>query len=232
MKSMLVLAAALSLAVSGTEPATACESQGGYVASIDADLRPLSVPAAEIGAWLNASPYSSGIRFTSELHGRDLWLDVTAFPDEAPEVGSVRALMQLGRVVAADFDQLVLVDGDEALFVIGEPDLRRVGCQFIWPAHAGTDPIHLMREIVEALHEGQNRQPLKGLSPSGSAGTTIHAVALIEGQINPVWLDTARPGAASPEPEDRNSDRLVALKAPRVQAMAVSVPGAIILGGL
>lgn len=232
MKSVVMLTAALGLGVIAADPAVACESQGGFVASNDAHLAPLSVPAADIDAWLNASPYSSGIRFKSALHGRDLWLDITAFPEQAPEVGSVRALMQMGRVVTADFDQLVLVDGERVLFVISEPDLRRVGCQFIWPARKGSDPISLMRQLVEALWEEQGLEPPEGLSPDGSVGTTIHAMALIEDHLNPAWVASARPGAKSPESEDRHPDHMVELEAPRIQAMADPAQGAVIVGGL
>jgi hypothetical protein len=232
MKSVSLLAAALGLTVVAVSPAVSCETHEGSVVTREAHLKPLSVPAADIDAWLNASPYSSGIRFKSALHGRDLWLDITAFPKQAPEVGSVRALMQMGRVATADFDQLVLVDGEQALFVISEPDLRGVGCQFMWPGQKGTDPISLMRQLVEALREGQGLQPLEGLSPDGSAGTTIHAMALIEDHLNPAWVASARPGAASPTPGDRHPDHIVELEAPRVQAMAVPANRSFVVGGL
>ena len=232
MKCVLMLAAALGLGMTALNPAAACDSQAGYIASTEAHLAPLSVSAEDIGAWLNASPYSSGIRFKADMHGRDLWLDITAFPEQAPELGSVRALMQMGRVVAAEFDQLVLVDGDETLFVISEPDLRRVGCQFSWPVQKGANPIGLMRDLVEALREGQGDQPFEGLSSTGTVGTTMHAMALIEDHLNSAWVDTARPGAATPEPEDRHPDYMVELEAPRVQAMADPVRSAIIVGGI
>ena len=100
--------------------------------STEPHLEPLSVPAPKIGAWLTASPYSNGIRFTSVMQGHDLRLDIIDFPERAPEVGSIRALMQLGRVVNADFEQLILVDGQEALFVVAGPVtyLCRSRCSF------------------------------------------------------------------------------------------------------
>lgn len=200
--------------------------------SAEPHLEPLSVPAPEIGAWLTASPYSNGIRFTSVMQGHDLRLDIIDFPDRAPEVGSIRALMQLGRVVKADFERLVLVDGQEALFVVAEKDLRNVGCQFVWPVESGANPIELMRKLVEALREEEGGHPIEGLSATGSAGTTLQAVAIVQDHLNPAWVASARPGATKPDTQNERPDYLVGVTAPRVQATAMLVSKPIVLSGL
>lgn len=231
MTSRLSLAAALGAAVLAANPAASCE-QGAFAPSTEEHLQPLSVPASEIGAWLTASPYSSGIHFTSELHGRDLWLDITDFPERAPEVGSIRALMQLGRVVDADLDRLVLVDGQEALFVVAEADLRSVGCQFVWPANTGANPIDLMRRMIEALREENGGRPIEGLTTTGSAGTSVNAVAIVEDHLNVAWVESARPGATAPDIPDQRPDHMVGLEAPRVQASAMPARERLAFNGL
>lgn len=220
MTSHLPLAVALGAAVLAASSAASCE-QGAFASSTEEHLQPLSVPASEVGTWLTASPYSSGIHFTSELHGRDLWLDITDFPARAPEVASIRALMQLGRVVSADFDRLVLVDGREAQFVVAETDLRSVGCQFVWPANTGANPIDLMRRMIEALREENGGRPIKGLTTTASAGTSANAVAIVEDYLNVAWVESARPGATVPDIPDQRLDHMVGLEAPRVQASAM-----------
>lgn len=220
-------AAAFGLALIAASPAASC-GQGAFAPSTEAHLEPMSVPASEIGAWLTASPYSSGIRFTSEMRGRDLWLDVTDFPERAPEIGSVRALMQLGRVVDTDFDRLVLADGQEAFFAIAEEDLRSVGCQFVWPINTGSDPIQLMSSIVEALRDEEGGRVLEGLSSAGTVATTVQAMAVVKDRFNPAWIASARPGATVPD----SLDHMVGFAAPRVQAAATPFGEAIVLGGL
>ena len=225
------LAAALGLALIVTSPAASCE-EGAMTPSTEPHLEPLSVPAPEIGAWLTASPHSGGIRFTSVMHGRDLWLDIIDFPEHAPEVGSIRALMQLGRVADADFERLVLVDGQEALFVVGEADLRNVGCQFVWPVRIGPNPIDLMRKLVEALREEEGGHPIEGLSATGSAGTTLQAVAIVQDHLNPAWVASARPGATPPDTQNERQDYLTGVRAPLVQAVAMPVSEPLVLSGL
>ncbi len=224
-------AAALGILVAFVSPTWACGEEH-LVPSTDANLEPLSVPAQEIGAWLTASPSSSGIRFASTLHDHDLWLDIIDFPDRAPEVGSVRALMQLGRVAGSGFDRLLLVDGQEVLFVLSETDLRNVGCQFIWPSNTGADPIMLMRTLIGTIREEASGAPIKGVSASGSVETTIQAVSVVRDSLNPAWVSSARPGNKTLQlPKDR-PDEMVGTVVPLVQAKARPKDGALVLSGL
>lgn len=223
--------AALGIFLAIANPAAACDEKH-FFPSADAALEPLSVPAQNIGAWLTASSASSGIRFASALHGRDLWLDITDFPDRAPEVGSVRALMQLGRVAGEGFDRLLLVNGQEVLFVLNETDLRTVGCQFVWPSNTGADPLMLMRTLIEAIRDEGTGAPMAGLSGSGSMTTTIQAALVVQDSLNPAWVSTARPGNKAPDTPKGRQDEMVGTVAPRVQAAVHPASEMLVLSGL
>ncbi len=225
------ISAMFSILLALASPASACEEQR-FFPSLEADLEPLSVPAQEIGAWLSSSPYSSGIRFASTLHGRDLWLDITDFPDGAPEVGSIRALMQLGRVAGGGFDRLLLVDGQEELFVICESDLRTVGCQFMWPSNSGADPLMLMRTLIETIREKDTNAPIQGVSEPESIPTAIHAMIIVQESLNPAWVSSARPGNEKPPRPEDLQDQMVGSAAPYVQAEARQTGERLVLSGL
>ena len=223
--------AMFSILLAVASPAFACEEER-FFPSLEADLEPLSVPAQELGAWLSASPYSSGIRFASTLHGRDLWLDITDFPDRAPEAGSIRALMQLGRVAGTGFDRLLLVDGQEVLFVVSETDLRTVGCQFIWPSNNGADPLMLMRTLIKTIREENTGALIQDVSEPGSVPTAIHAMMIVQDSLNPAWVSSARPGSEKPKTRKDRQDQMVGTAAPLVQADARLLDKRLVLSGL
>jgi hypothetical protein len=226
-----LIAATFGILLAVASPAAACGEEPFFPSSA-AHLEPFSVPAQEIGAWLTASPYSSGIRFASTLHGRDLRLDVTDFPDRAPEAGSIRALMQLGRVAGKGFDRPLLVDGQEVLFAVNETDLRTVGCQFIWPSNNGADPLMLMRTLIQTIREETTGTPIQDGSEPGSVPTAIYAMMIVQDSLNPAWVASARPGSKKLEiPEDRQKE-MVGTASPLVQADARQTGKRLVLSGL
>ncbi len=196
---MRFVLAALLLALA--EPSLACDGPG-FIPSEEAHLQPLSISPTDIGAALTASSFSHGIQFVSKLQDRELHLSVTHVPAAMPEVGPIRAIMQLGRLVDDGFDQLVLVNHGRKLFVISEPELRDIGCRFVWPGKSSSDPILLLRETVQAIHGYDTDEPINN-QPSGAPLLDgAHALRLIGETLNPAWLPTEQdPGEAVEEPD-------------------------------
>jgi hypothetical protein len=172
---------------------TSVEACDGYVTrhSTAAHLQPKAISADLLADALNSTSYSTGIRFASSRDGSKILLDITHFPTEAPEMGTIRALMQIGRLVDDDFEDLVLVDEATPLFLVSRAELRKVGCRFNWPNNTGEDPIMLMREMVSSLRRAGDDERLV----TGSSALTNQAVAIVLNEINPLWAapDEERP---------------------------------------
>lgn len=177
----ILLRALLPLAVASM-PALACDGYATRVSSAD-HLQPKSVQANLLADALNASPYSTSIRFASSVEGGDLLLDIISYPQQESEVGTIRALMQIGRLVDDGFERLVLVDGDRPLFVVSRAELRQVGCRFNWPNNTGENPLLLMGEMVASLRRADTGE---GLVVRSSVPTT-QVVGVVLNEINPLW---------------------------------------------
>lgn len=146
-------------------------------------LQPVSVQASLLADTLNASPYSTGIRFAASIEGSDLLLEITDYPKQAPEVGTIRALMQIGRIVDDGFERMVLVEDEKPLFTVTREELRKVGCRFNWPNNTGDNPLLLMGEMVASLRRADTGEKLF----SGSSAPTYEAVTIVLEEINPLW---------------------------------------------
>lgn len=59
-------------------------------------LEPLSIDPLEVDDTLNASEFSRGLEISTELRGRELWIDVLSFPGDAPVVTGTAAIIKLG----------------------------------------------------------------------------------------------------------------------------------------
>ena len=227
-----ISAGAFVILLAFASPAAACNQQQ-LVRSTEARLEPQSVSAQEIGKWLTASSFSGGIRFTSTLDGHDLRLDITSFPTHAPEVGSVRAIMQLGRLAGSGFDRLLLVDGQEDLFVISEADLRNVGCQFTWPSRTQADPLMLMRELVGAIREESTGISISELAGSSLVMTNTQAMSIVQDVLNEAWVESARRDDDKVDtPDEDPQDELASIIAPDIRARARQVEKPLVLSGL
>lgn len=185
-----LLRALLSFAVASV-PALACD---GYATRVSSEnhLQPKSVQVGRLADALNASPYSSGIQFASSIKRGDLLLDITSYPQQAPELGTIRALMQIGRLVDDGFEQLVLVDNGRPLFTVSREKLRQVGCRFNWSKNTGDNPLLLMTEMVASLRRANTGEVLV----AGSSAAPHQVVAIVLNEINPLW---AAPGNEQPQ---------------------------------
>lgn len=187
--SVLVLGLVLSL-LSGAVEATDCSRWKRFAAS-EPYLRPLSVPAADIGAHLTASVYSEGIEFVSTLRGTELWLDITRFPGATSAAGAPRAILHVGRLADEAFDTLVLADGQEGKFTITEPELRRLGCRFIWGREGGENPIALLREMYQVMRHYETGHLLSRRFTGHLLGDTSLAMDLNNTLLIPQWALSA-----------------------------------------
>jgi hypothetical protein len=148
----------------------------------------LSVPAGNIGEHLNASVWSEGVMFQSDLKGRDLWLDITHFPGTPTAAKAPAAIIQVGRLADDGFDRLVLAQGDQGLFVIERGALRDIGCQFIWGREGGQNPIALMRDLYRQMSLYDSGMPL-GRGFTGSLlGDTSLALRINNEVLLPAWV--------------------------------------------
>lgn len=192
MYNLLLGAAILALFLSLPELAKATDCNNWVRFSTNAEyLKPISVPAKKIGAHLTESIWSEGIRFDSELKGRELWLDVTYFPGNTTAAGAARAIMQVGRLADESFDQLILSEEDIGLFAISEGKLRDIGCRFIWGREGGENPIALMRDLFSALEHYGTGMPLSADFTGSLLGDTSLALDLNNKILVPGWVMSA-----------------------------------------
>ncbi len=182
--------AVILTALATSAGATGCEKWSRF-ASQDDYLEPHSVPAAKIGKHLSASEWSQGIEFKSTRHGKEVWLDITSYPGETTAAGGSRAIMMVGRLMDENFEKLVLAEAGKGIFVISEPELRAIGCRFIWGKEGGENPIALMRELFKALRWYEGDRPLSTAWNGSLFGDTNNAISLHSEVLMPEWAMSA-----------------------------------------
>ncbi|MFG6572468.1 hypothetical protein ACGYLO_12745 [Sulfitobacter sp. 1A13353] len=170
--------------------ATDC-SEWAYFSSSEEFLEPLSVPAKKIGKHLTVSEYSDDVVFSSRRRGKDVWLDIEDFPATSPAIAATRALMMAGRLMDENFERLVLEDDGNPIFAINEPELREIGCQFIWAREGGQNPLALMRELYQAMVWYEGGRPLSDQWNGSLLGDTGLAAKLSTEVLMPEWAMSA-----------------------------------------
>ena len=173
-----------------TAQATNCSEWSRFSSSEDY-LKPLSVPADQIGPHLSASKWSEGIEFTSRRKGDEIWLDIASYPGTTTAAGGPRAIMMVGRLADESFDRLVLSEEGEGVFAISERDLRSVGCRFIWGRTGGENPIALLREMYPPMVWYENGQPLSTAWDGSLLGDSQRAILIGTEVIIPKWVMSA-----------------------------------------
>lgn len=176
--------------LAGPAAATDC-AQWARFSSTQEYLQPLAVPADRIGSHLSASEWSSGVEIESEMHGDELWIDITSFPGDTTAAAGPRAIMMVGRLADESFSHLVLSDAGTGLFAISEPDIRSIGCQFIWGVEGGQNPIALMREMYAAMTHYGTGQPLSTRWNGNLLGDTTIAINVNNEIVLPGWVMSA-----------------------------------------
>lgn len=170
--------------------ATDCDNWPQF-SSTEAYLEPLSVNAGDMGDHMNNWEWSDGVQFSTELRDEELWLDILSFPGEASAAVAGRTIMQIGRLASEDFDRLVLADDGTGLFLIEKPDLRRIGCQFIWGREGGQNPIALIRDMYRSLAHYPSGAPLSTAFTGSLMGDTSLALKLNNEVLIPKWAVSA-----------------------------------------
>lgn len=190
MRALFVPAVLALLLAPSASQATDC-SRWPRFASSEAYLQPLSMPASDIDEHLNRSVDLEGIEIAAELVDRDLQLDVLYYPGGVTAAAALRVVFMIGRLSDESYDRLVLVDEGELLFYISEPDLRSVGCRFIWRRQAGENPIALMRDFYSNLYFFETDQPVvRGLNGS-LLGDTQRVLQANNEVVLPAWIVSA-----------------------------------------
>jgi hypothetical protein len=170
--------------------ATDCSRWSRFESS-EAYRQPLSVSASDIDDHLNGSVDLEGVDIAAELAGRDLQLDVLHYPGGVTAAAALRFVFMIGRLSDESYDRLVLMDEGEPLFYISEPDLRSVGCRFIWRRQGGENPIALMRDFYSNLYFFGTDQPVvRGLNGS-LLGDTQRILQANNEVVLPSWIVSA-----------------------------------------
>lgn len=170
--------------------ATDCRAWSRFDSS-EAYLEPLSVPAGDIGEHLSASQWSRGITFTSVMKGDELWVDITSFPGETTAAAAPAAIMQIGRLADDSFKTLVLSDGEKGLFAIDEPDIRAVGCKFIWGRQGGENPVALLRDLYPPMRWYETGAPITTAWNGSLLGDSQLAMRIGTEVLIPKWVMSA-----------------------------------------
>lgn len=150
---------------------------------------PNAIALPELEAHLNQLSVAEGIGFDIELKDDGLWIDVTEYPGNVTLAAASRVLFIIGRITDGQFGSMVLSDNGKGVFRISEPDIRAIGCQFVWsvPNH-GENPIVLVREFADALTYydtgGRVALPYNG-SPLGD---TQKALSVLNDALVPKWV--------------------------------------------
>lgn len=148
---------------------------------------PGPVPAGEVGPALAGAPSLGDPAFTSELRGRELWLDVTRFPATGRLTEVAQALLAVARLADDTFDLLVLADGGQGLFAIPEPDLRAAGCAYSDAAPGVGNPLRLLHDLARGFGDYRTGEPLATGFGGGLRADTELALAVIGDVILPRW---------------------------------------------
>lgn len=170
--------------------ATDCTAWARFSTS-DPHQQPLSVSLDKLQNHLNASPLNKGIIYGVSQKGRTLELDVLHFPGTVEALAGLRTVFQIGRIADESFDTLVFVDAQERLFSIAEPELRSLGCQFIWGRKGGQNPIALMRLFFHALKDAQTGRPAVAGFTGSLLGDTNLALSAHNEIFLPRWVLSA-----------------------------------------
>ena len=185
-----ICSAVLLVSFGSAAQATDC-SQWPHFSSTEDYLEPLSVPATKIGQHLTASEHADGIVFSSRRRGADIWLDIETYPGATVAIAGTRAIMIAGRLMDENFKRLMLEDDGTPIFAISEPDLRAVGCQFIWASEGGQNPIALMREFYKAMVWYEDGAPLSDQWNGSLMGDSTLAARLNAEALIPKWIMSA-----------------------------------------
>lgn len=156
--------------------------------SKDPALQPQSVAVSDIQNYINGLETSEGVVFDIEHADKELWIDVVYVPDNATVISGLRAVMQLGRLVSGDFEKVVLSDDGKGIFQLPEPEMREIGCQFIWGTEGGQNPIYLIRVFFENLETyPDGRKAVSGFT-GHLMGDTNLAMEYHNNQFATQWL--------------------------------------------
>lgn len=155
------------------------------------DPRSALVPAGEVGRAMSAAASLKGLAFTSELRGRELWLDVTRFPATGRLTEVAHALLIVANLTDDSFNLLVLADEGRGLFAISEPDLRAAGCLFLHAAPGAANPLQLLHDLARGLGDYRSGAPLATGFGGGLRNDTELALSVVGDVILPQWALSA-----------------------------------------
>lgn len=182
----LALVALTFCIAAGASRADVCNAPRLATAASEAPGRN-QVPAGEIGPALAAAPSLRDLAFTSELHGRELWLDVTRFPATGRLTEVAQALLGVARLADDTFDLLVLADNGRGLFAISEPDLRAAGCSYLGAAPGVVNPLQMLHDLARGFGDYRTGKPLATGFGGGLRADTELALSVVGDVILPQW---------------------------------------------
>ena len=170
--------------------ATDCSAWAQF-SSKDPALQPQSVSVSDIQNYINGLATSEGVVFDIEQKDTELWIDIVYVPDNATVISGLRAVMQIGRLVSGDFEKVVLSDDGKGIYQLPEPKVREIGCQFIWGAEGGQNPIYLIRVFFENLELYPDAQRAVSGFTGHLMGDTNVAMEYHNNQFATQWLLSA-----------------------------------------
>lgn len=147
----LVSCAFIGMIVPNFPAAAADCSEWSQFRSSNPKLAPQSVSIGDIQNYMNTIETSEGVIFDIEQRQAEIWIDIVFVPDDATMVSGLRAVMQMGRILAGDFDRIVLSDEGTGVYQLPEAKFREIGCQFVWGEEGGQNPIYLIRLFFQNL---------------------------------------------------------------------------------
>ncbi|MFF2320221.1 hypothetical protein ACFVTJ_04125 [Agrobacterium sp. NPDC058088] len=146
------------------------------------------IPVSGLQRFLDTSPAIDGIKFHVSMKGKEVWLDIVQYPPEVSVIASLRSLLVIGRVVQPGYDKLVLADGDKGLFQVSYQDIHAIGCQFVWGAEGGQNPIHLLRELADSLTYYADGSRVAPPFTGSLMGDTSAMLGTMNKIVYPEWL--------------------------------------------
>lgn len=148
-----------------------------------------AVSPRQLQGWLDSQPIIQGVKYSTSLKGRDLWLDVVEYPGDVTALASIRAILIIGRVVKPEYHKLVLADGSEGIFEISYADLHSIGCQFVWSVEGnGQNPIVLNRQLADALRYYPDGGRVAPIFTGSLFGDTNKMLSTFNEVVYPKWL--------------------------------------------